>query len=166
MDEDRLRRLIEIFTESGLEELEIDRGFWHGTRIRLSRRRSSSAPTADSGADTPRAATPRAEATGFAPAASVTPDAAEPSRAEEGGRGIHTIHSPMVGTFHRSPSPEEAPFAREGDRVEPGQTICIIEAMKIMNEIEADVTGEIVEILIGDGDPVEYSQSLITIRPS
>ena len=78
----------------------------------------------------------------------------------------HTIKAPMVGTFFRAVSPEEDPFISAGDRVEPGQTICIVEAMKIMNEIEADIKGEIVEILIDNAEPVEYNQPLVLIRPS
>ena len=79
---------------------------------------------------------------------------------------LHTIKAPMVGTFFRATSPEEDPFISAGDRVEPGQTICIVEAMKIMNEIEADIKGEIVEILIDNAAPVEYNQPLVRIRPS
>jgi acetyl-CoA carboxylase biotin carboxyl carrier protein len=71
----------------------------------------------------------------------------------------------MVGTFYRSPSPEAEPFVREGERVRPGQTICLIEAMKIMNEIEADLAGEVAQILVGNGEPVEYNQPLMKIRP-
>ena len=72
----------------------------------------------------------------------------------------------MVGTFYRSPSPEADPFVNEGDGIESGQTVCIIEAMKIMNEIPADVQGEVVEVLVDDGQPVEYNQALFKIRPS
>lgn len=71
----------------------------------------------------------------------------------------------MVGTFYQAASPEADPFVREGDRIESGQTLCIIEAMKIMNEIPADVQGEVVEILVGDAQPVEYNQALFKIRP-
>ncbi len=75
------------------------------------------------------------------------------------------VISPMVGTFYRSPSPDEAPFVAVGDRIKLGQTVCIIEAMKLMNEIEAEVSGQVVEILVENGTPVEYGQSLMRISP-
>lgn len=76
------------------------------------------------------------------------------------------IISPMVGTFYRSPGPDEPPFVAVGDRIRTGQTVCIIEAMKLMNELEAEVSGEVVEILLQNGEPVEYGQVLIRINPS
>ncbi|MGB7442950.1 MAG: acetyl-CoA carboxylase biotin carboxyl carrier protein [Coleofasciculaceae cyanobacterium] len=76
------------------------------------------------------------------------------------------IPSPMVGTFYRSPGPDEAPYVNVGDRVNTGQVVCIIEAMKLMNEIEADVSGQVVEILVKNGEPVEYKQPLMRIKPS
>ncbi|NMG19812.1 acetyl-CoA carboxylase biotin carboxyl carrier protein [Brasilonema bromeliae] len=75
------------------------------------------------------------------------------------------IPSPMVGTFYRSPSPGEAPFVQVGDRIRSGQTVCIIEAMKLMNEIEAEVSGQVIEILVQNGQPVEYGQPLMRINP-
>jgi acetyl-CoA carboxylase biotin carboxyl carrier protein len=75
------------------------------------------------------------------------------------------VPSPMVGTFYRAPAPGEAPFVEVGDRVRKGQTVCIIEAMKLMNEIEAEVSGQVVEILIQNGEPVEYNQPLMRINP-
>lgn len=75
------------------------------------------------------------------------------------------INSPMVGTFYRSPAPNEAPFVEVGDRIRTGQTVCIIEAMKLMNEIEAEVSGQIMEILVQNGSPVEYGQILMRINP-
>lgn len=76
------------------------------------------------------------------------------------------IISPMVGTFYRSPAPGESPFVEVGDRIKPGQTVCIIEAMKLMNELEAEVSGEIAEILVQNGEPVEYGQPLMRVNPS
>ena len=76
------------------------------------------------------------------------------------------ITSPMVGTFYRSPAPEESPFVDVGDRIQSGQTVCIIEAMKLMNELEAEVSGEIVEILVDNADPVEFGQPLMRVRPN
>lgn len=151
MNEGKLRKLLELFSDSDLEEIEVQHSFWHGTRIRLTRSRAPS-PVA------PVAPMP------FAPAP--TAPTTEPAPAEKTDDGLHEVLSPMVGTFYRSASPEADPFANEGDRIESGQTVCIIEAMKIMNEIPADVQGEVVEILVGDGQPVEYNQALFKIRPS
>jgi acetyl-CoA carboxylase biotin carboxyl carrier protein len=75
------------------------------------------------------------------------------------------VRSPMVGTFYRAPAPGEAPFVEVGDRVRSGQTVCIIEAMKLMNEIEAEVSGQVMEILVQNGEPVEYDQPLMRINP-
>jgi acetyl-CoA carboxylase biotin carboxyl carrier protein len=75
------------------------------------------------------------------------------------------ISSPMVGTFYRAPAPNEPPFVEVGDRVRAGQTVCIIEAMKLMNEIESEVSGQIIEILVPNGEPIEYGQSLMRINP-
>ncbi|WP_341525174.1 acetyl-CoA carboxylase biotin carboxyl carrier protein [Nostoc sp. UHCC 0302] len=75
------------------------------------------------------------------------------------------VPSPMVGTFYRAPAPGEAPFVEVGDRVRKGQTVCIIEAMKLMNEIEAEISGQVMEILLQNGDPVEYGQPLMRINP-
>jgi acetyl-CoA carboxylase biotin carboxyl carrier protein len=75
------------------------------------------------------------------------------------------VDSPMVGTFYRAPAPSEAPFVEVGDRVRKGQTVCIIEAMKLMNEIEAEVSGQVMEILVQNGEPVEYNQPLMRINP-
>lgn len=148
MNEDKLRKLLELFYDSDLEEIEVQHSFWHGTRIRLTRSRAPSP---------------------VAPAASIvstaSPEPAAPAPAEKTDDGLHEVLSPMVGTFYRAASPEAEPFVREGDRIESGQTLCIIEAMKIMNEIPADVQGEVVEILVDDAQPVEYNQALFKIRP-
>jgi len=89
--------------------------------------------------------------------------AAPPSPAND-KKGVD-VKSPMVGTFYRSPAPDEAPFVEVGDRIRVGQTVCIIEAMKLMNEIEAEVSGQVIEILIKNGEPVEYDQPLMRINP-
>lgn len=150
MNEGKLRKLLELFHDSDIDELEIQHSFWHGTRIRLTRNRTPS-PVA------PAAPMP-------IPTAPTAP--AAPTPAETTDDGLHEVLSPMVGTFYQAPSPEADPFVREGDRIESGQTLCIIEAMKILNEIPADVQGEVVEILVDDGQPVEYNQALLKIRPS
>ncbi|HEX9010409.1 MAG TPA: acetyl-CoA carboxylase biotin carboxyl carrier protein [Holophagaceae bacterium] len=78
--------------------------------------------------------------------------------------GIHYVTSPIVGTFYRAPNPTSAPYAQPGDFVKPGQTLCIIEAMKLMNEIESDVAGEVVKVLVENGQPVEYGERLFAVR--
>ena len=77
-----------------------------------------------------------------------------------------SVTSPMVGTFYRAPAPDESPFVDTGDRIRSGQTVCIIEAMKLMNEIEAEISGKIVEIVVSNGEPVEYGQTLMWVDPS
>lgn len=94
-------------------------------------------------------------------AATAPPPASPPGK----GSDLVSINSPMVGTFYRSPAPEEPSFVGVGDRISAGQTVCIIEAMKLMNELEAEVSGEIVEILVENSQPVEFGQTLMLVRP-
>jgi acetyl-CoA carboxylase biotin carboxyl carrier protein len=103
--------------------------------------------------------------------AAATPQLASPSTAESSASaapteeaGLHTVTSPMVGTFYESPSPGAPAFVKPGDQIEAGQVLCIIEAMKLMNDIESDVAGEIVKRLVTNGQPVEYGQALFTVR--
>ncbi len=99
------------------------------------------------------------------PIPSLQPDPSSESKTEEvEEENFHLIKSPMVGTFYRSPSPENPPFINEGDMVEHETTVCILEAMKVMNEIPADVSGEIVQILIQNGESVEYGQPLFKVK--
>ncbi|MDJ0597423.1 MAG: acetyl-CoA carboxylase biotin carboxyl carrier protein [Crocosphaera sp.] len=97
------------------------------------------------------------------PATSAPPSEPPPSPTE---KKWVAITSPMVGTFYRAPAPDEPPFIEVGDRVSNTQTVCIIEAMKLMNEIEAEVTGEVMEIVVANGEPVEYGQTLMWVNPS
>jgi acetyl-CoA carboxylase biotin carboxyl carrier protein len=155
VNEAKLRQLLKLFEESDIEELELQHSFWRGTHIRISRRaRQTPYPQHE-------AAAAAAHAAGGSPhfagaAAPLAEPATEPL--------LHSVTSPMVGTFYRSSSPEADPFVREGDHVKIGQTLCVIEAMKIMNEIHAEVEGEVVEILVANGAPVEYNQPLIQLR--
>jgi acetyl-CoA carboxylase biotin carboxyl carrier protein len=150
VNEAKLRQLLKLFAESDLEELELQHSFWHGTRIKLSRGVRHA----------PVHAEPAAAPAAPPPTAPTEPPAAEPAD------NLQVFTSPMVGTFYRSSSPETEPFVREGDRVKVGQVICIIEAMKIMNEVPVNLDGEIVEILANNIEPVEYGQPLFKIRPS
>jgi acetyl-CoA carboxylase biotin carboxyl carrier protein len=148
MDLRKLKTLIELVENSGIAELEINEGEEH---VRISRASSVMAPQPVYAAPPPVAAALAPQA---APAAATTPTA-EP----EG----HQVKSPMVGTFYRSPSPGASPFVEMGQSVNAGDTLCIIEAMKLLNEIEADETGVIKAILIENGQPVEFGQPLFVI---
>jgi acetyl-CoA carboxylase biotin carboxyl carrier protein len=99
-----------------------------------------------------------------APAATETPKAAPAEVQAPAATGVE-IKAPMIGTFYRSPSPDKDPFVKVGDRVEKGQVICIIEAMKLFNEIEADISGTLIKVLADDSSPVEYDQPLFLIEP-
>jgi acetyl-CoA carboxylase biotin carboxyl carrier protein len=161
VNEKNLRKLIEIFEESEVEELEYRESFWRGIRVRLGKRRGSAERTIETvHLQAPPAPHPAPAA---APQAAPEPKEEAP-RESEAAEDLHVIRSPMVGTFFRSSSPEADPFTETGEKVVVGQTLCIIEAMKIMNEIEADAGGEVVEILAANGDPVEYNQPLLTLR--
>ncbi|MEM7796956.1 MAG: acetyl-CoA carboxylase biotin carboxyl carrier protein [Cyanobacteria bacterium P01_C01_bin.118] len=108
---------------------------------------------------------------GAAPAPAVAPAAASPATEPASppaaiASDLYEITSPMVGTFYRAPAPDESPFVDTGDRIKPGQTVCIIEAMKLMNELEAEVSGEIVEILVQNAEPVEFGQPLMRVKQS
>jgi len=154
MDIRKVKKLIELLDESGIAEIEITEG---EESVRISRYPSGAMVTQ---VPAPYAAAPAAPQ---APAAAAAPaQAAEsaPAAAEEDG---FLITAPMVGTFYASSSPGAAPYVQVGDRVSEGDTLCIIEAMKMMNQIEADVSGVIKSIRVQNGDPVEYGQTLFVI---
>jgi acetyl-CoA carboxylase biotin carboxyl carrier protein len=99
------------------------------------------------------------------PSTQAQPTASDIKRESKADRRLIEINSPMVGTFYRAAAPDEPPFVEVGDRIRKGQTVCIIEAMKLMNELEADVGGEVVEILVQNGEPIEYGQLLLRLNP-
>jgi acetyl-CoA carboxylase biotin carboxyl carrier protein len=147
MDIRKVKKLIELLEESGVAEIEIHEG---EESVRISRH-STGAPLMAA----PQAVMP-------APAAAPAPVAAAP--AEPPQHAGHTVDSPMVGTFYRAPSPGAAPFVEVGQRVNVGDTLCIIEAMKMLNQIEADKAGKITAILVENAEPVEYGQALVVIE--
>jgi acetyl-CoA carboxylase biotin carboxyl carrier protein len=149
MDIRKVKKLIELLDESGIAEIEITEG---EESVRISRH-SQGAPVAMAPAPVAAPAPPPPPAAGEAPAA----PAAEPD--EEG----FLVTAPMVGTFYAASSPGASPYVQVGDRVNEGDTLCIIEAMKMMNQIEADVAGVIKSIRVQNGEPVEYGQTLIVI---
>ena len=152
MDIRKIKKLIELIEESDFEEIEISEG---EESVRITRRSKNAAvPAQMYTAPAPVAAAPVAAA----PVAAAPTEAAAPA-APSG----HSVNSPMVGTFYRSPAPGAASFAEVGQSVSIGDTICIVEAMKMMNQIEADKSGVIKAILVEDGEPVEFDQPLVII---
>jgi acetyl-CoA carboxylase biotin carboxyl carrier protein len=152
MDLRKLKKLIDLVQESGVAELEITEGEERVKIVRGGQVEVVPVAASPAAAVVPAAAAP-------APATQVPAPPAAPA-APEG----HVVKSPMVGTFYRAASPDAEPFAEVGDTVKSGQTICIIEAMKLMNEIEADHDGVIKAILVENGQPVEYGEPLIVIE--
>ena len=156
MDLRKLKKLIDLVQESGIAELEITEG---EERVRIASGGAVSVtPVA---APAPVAAVPLAS--GAAPVAASATAAAAPAAAPAPADEGHAVKSPMVGTFYRAPSPDAKPFVEVGGVVKEGETICVIEAMKLMNEIEADASGTIKAILVENGQPVEYGQALFLI---
>lgn len=156
MDLNELKDLIDLLESSGLSELEIEE---EGRRIRLTKQLENivSAPA-------PTPAPAPAPAPAAAPAAPAAPEApAEKNYADE---GLVTVDSPMVGTFYICPAPGEPAFAEPGDSVAVDQTVCIVEAMKIMNEVASKVAGTVERVLVENGEPVEFGQPLFAIRPA
>ena len=150
MDLRKLKKLIDLVQESGIAELEITEG---EEKVKIVKGGGISVVPAAAAAVLPQMAPP--EAPRAAPAAAAAPPA-EPPAGQEG----HVVKAPMVGTFYRSPSPDAKAFVEVGQSVKEGQTICIIEAMKLMNEIETDAGGVAKAILVENGQPVEYGQPL------
>jgi len=150
MDIRKIKRLIELLDESGVNEIEIHEG---EESVRIAR----GAPAAPAPAPAPAPVAAAAPAPAPAPAetasASATPEVTG-----------HAVRSPMVGTFYRSPAPDAAPFVEEGQTVSAGDTLCIIEAMKMLNQIEADRSGVVRRILLDNGQPVEFDQPLFVIE--
>jgi acetyl-CoA carboxylase biotin carboxyl carrier protein len=158
-----LKQLIDFLKENQVAEFDLDRGDLK-LRLKFMPQQSSTAGLGHL-LSNPRQQPAHAAATAaskIAPAA--LPAAPGPVSIEK--TGLHLVKSPIVGTFYGAPSPGAAPFASVGDHVEKGQVICVIEAMKLMNEIEADASGEVVECFVENGQPIEFGQPLFSIRPS
>ena len=150
MDLRKLKKLIDLVEESGIAELEITEG---EEKVRISRNNSAHAPAT---ASVTQVAPAAAAAAGAGTAAAAGEPVAVPA---EG----HVLKSPMVGTYYRAPTPGAKPFVEVGQTVSEGETVCIIEAMKLLNEIEADRSGVIKAILVENGQPVEYGHALMVI---
>jgi acetyl-CoA carboxylase biotin carboxyl carrier protein len=155
-----LKELIEFLEEKNIAEFEMERG---DVKVRI--KRAGEHTIVHTGGEPRFYAVPSAP--GPAPelgSAPVVPAAAPPA-APAPEEGLHSVKSPIVGTFYEAPSPGAPPFVKPGDSVEVGQVLCIVEAMKLLNEIESDVAGEIVKNLAVNGQPIEYGQDLFVIRP-
>ena len=163
MNQKELKELVEFLIEKDITEFELERG---DVKVRIKRgtpeathsERIIAVSAPHPAVQAPAAAAP---VSGLPPEAPAPPAAPAPPPPEE----LHMVKSPIVGTYYESPSPGSPPFVKPGDSVEVGQVLCIVEAMKLMNEIEADVAGEIVKSLLKNGQPIEYNQELFAIRP-
>jgi acetyl-CoA carboxylase biotin carboxyl carrier protein len=161
MNQKELKELIEFLIEKDIAEFELERG---DMKVRIKRTADPIVAPQERYVTVPAAApstpVPETRGAGGATGAPTTPP--ESGALEE---GLYQVNSPIVGTFYESPSPGSPAFVKVGDSVEVGQVLCIIEAMKLMNEIESDVAGEIVKSYVSNGQPVEYGQVLFSIRP-
>jgi acetyl-CoA carboxylase biotin carboxyl carrier protein len=161
MNQKELKELVEFLIEKDITEFELERG---DVKVRIKRgspaeahtERIIAVPAPHPGVHMPSVEAP-VSVSATAPARSAEPAAAPKEE-------LHMVKSPIVGTYYESPSPGSPPFVKPGDTVEVGQVLCIVEAMKLMNEIEADVAGEIVQSLVKNGQPIEYNQELFAIR--
>lgn len=157
---EEIKELIQLFTESGVGELEVQRG---DNRVRIRRAGTNQEivlPAIPAGAVGMPVGPMNSAGQSAGPAVAAAPALA---RAPEDEAVL--VKSPIVGTFYEAPAPGARPFVMPGDTVEPGQVLCIIESMKLMNEIEAEVAGMIVAKLVENGKPVEYGEALFTVRP-
>ena len=153
-----IKELIDFLIEKDVAEFELERG---DVKVRIKRGQSAAL----------YAPAPSPMASHFPPASSVLAPGAQAATGAAGTtlvvaaeEELHLVKSPIVGTYYESPSPGSPPFVTPGDRVTQGQVLCIVEAMKLMNEIESDVAGELVKILVSNGQPVEYGQPLFSVR--
>lgn len=151
MNPDELKALIRLVEESDIDELEIGR--W-GRTVRIVKRRQDASPAAASSPGPVHASEVLA----------VTPGESGAQAARDEGTQHHVVESPMVGTFYRAPAPEAPSFVEVGDTVRVGQTLCILEAMKLMNELQSETSGTVRKILAENGAPVEYGQPLFEIE--
>ena len=161
MNQKELKELIEFLIEKDVTEFELERG---DVKVRIKRGTEAAAGRDVHYVTVPSMAAPAAEIRAASPASAPAVPTASPAEAAK-EEGQHIITSPIVGTFYEAPSPGSPPFVKPGDTVEVGQVLCIIEAMKLMNEIECDVAGEVVKRVVNNGQPVEYGQPLFEVRP-
>lgn len=163
MNQKELKELIDFLIERDISEFELERG---DVKVRIKRGQDVHPQVVASPAPafTPVPASVVPAGQPAPPPAAQPPAAAQPAPAPE--EQLHIVNSPIVGTFYEAPAPGSPPFVKPGDVVQAGQVLCIIEAMKLMNEIEADIGGEVVKRLVANNQPVEYGQPLFAIRPA
>jgi len=159
MNQKELKELIEFLIEKDIAEFELERG-----DVKVKIKRAGQHTVVQTRAEAPYAAVtvPQAGPAAVMPTSAAPPAAAVEAVPEE---NLHIVKSPIVGTLYEAPSPGAPPFVKVGDMVEVGQVLCIVEAMKLLNEIESDVAGEIVKKMGSNGQPIEYGQELFAIRP-
>ena len=160
MDISDLKEILRILEAQDITEFELEQD---GVKLRVCRRSAATAGSSPTGASAPVAAAITTPPAAPPPGAPASPSPAVAAPAEPPANGT-LVKSPIVGTFYRSPDPNSPPFVSVGDRVKVGQVLCIIEAMKLMNEIEAEVAGEIVKVHPENGQPVQYGDPLFTVR--
>jgi acetyl-CoA carboxylase biotin carboxyl carrier protein len=158
MDLDEIKRILDLMRENDLAEFELEQ---EGVKVRL---RKNSAPQWNSPASVVPAA--NAPLPAIATSANAGESASSPLTAASEDVDLAIIKSPIVGTFYRAPDPESKPFTEVGQMVKTGQTLCIIEAMKLMNEINAECDGEVVKVYVENGRAVQYGERLFAIRPA
>ena len=166
-DIEDLRQLIEFLKSHGVSEFDVDRGDLK-IRLKFNPQEGAAAGLSDLARllQTAPQSVAQAAATHAGPAAGAGAGSASAEPAANAEAGLHMVKSPIVGTFYGSPSPGAAAFVAPGDHVEKGQVIGIIEAMKLMNEIESDVAGEVVKCLVSNGQAIEFGQPLFSVRPT
>jgi acetyl-CoA carboxylase biotin carboxyl carrier protein len=163
MNQKELKELIDLVIDKGITEFELERG---DVKVRIRRGGDTVAAVPDTRYYAVHSAPPVAPELGAVPVAPPAPPSAPDAKETEPAETLHIVRSPIVGTFYESPSPGSPPFVKPGDTISLGQVLCIVEAMKLMNEIESDVAGEVVKKLVTNGQPIEYGQELFAIRPA
>lgn len=157
MDLNLIKKLVRMVDTSGVTDLEVEE---NGLRVKIAKKVRQNTVVTQAQLEPPAAAAPAVQ-----PLQETAPAVKEEETPkEETAANIHEIRSPIVGTFYRAPAPDADPYVQIGDTVSPGSTLCIVEAMKLMNEIESDVAGKVVKILAEDSKPVEYNQPLFLIE--
>lgn len=161
MNQKELKELIDFLIERDITEFELERG---DVKVRVKRGSNAQGPAVIHHVTAVPSVTPAASqvSSPATPAPVTVPESTAPAPIEE---ELHIVKSPIVGTFYEAPAPGAPPFVKPGDMVQAGQVLCIIEAMKLMNEIESDVAGEVVKRVAANNQPVEYGQPLFAIRP-
>lgn len=166
MEFEQIQELIKLISETGLSEVKIEQGdFKLSARSKDYYKNTGERQIVSMPAMQSIQAPPVQQAPPAAPTPAATPKAAAPAETNDGGNYLE-VRSPIVGTFYRSASPEKPPYVKVGDTISVGDVVCIVEAMKLFNEIESEVSGKVVKVMLDDASPVEYDQVLYLVEPS